>query len=92
MKENATAKTALSIPADRPKMFDGMHRRAGIHRAPETSHAGALDTEEWSRDIDRMFKLHPRVRALPWDWTSLRMSRMQPSGGGRGADLGAEPP
>lgn len=42
MKENATEKTALSLPADRPKMFDGMHQTARIHRAPETSHAGGI--------------------------------------------------
>ena len=53
---------------------------------------GVLDTKDWSQEIDPMSKLHPRIRALPWDQASLRMSRMQPSGGGKGVDLGAEPP
>lgn len=59
---------------------------------PRQATRGALDTEEWREDIDQMFKLHPWIGALLWDQTSLQMSRMQPSGGGRGADLGAKSP
>ena len=59
---------------------------------PRQAMQGVLDTKEWSQDIDPMSKLHPRIGALPWAQASLRMSRVRPSGGGKGVDLGAKPP